>query len=798
MKSLRALLQLSVIMVLVASVCVAEQVTAADYARAEQFLPWNTKKLMLNTKVDPHWIGKSSRFYYAQELRDQRKQFVLVDPATGKSLPAFDHELLADALSRAAGKTFAGNKLPFESFEFSKDEKAIEFDLGADHWSCNLAPYTCEKKGSAEVPVPGQVLSPDKKWAAYLKNHNLYVKQVSGGQEVQLTTDGQQYFDYASAPESNTLPITPKILGKKIPALANPAPALLWSPDSTRIVTYQLDQRKVKETYLLQHVPPSGQRPVMYSYRFPMPGDPEVAQAKMIVFDVAQQKRVDLDMPPEQVNFMTWFDFNLVSWDKQGKQIFVLQVDRYWKNPKLSVSDAVTGATRTILEEHVDTHFDPGDFSGKPAMRILGEGAEVIWYSERDGWGQLYLYDGKTGALKNRITNGSWLVNDVAAVDEANRWVYFTASGKEPGENPYFRHLYRVKLDGTSLQLLTPEPANHAVTFSADNRYFLDTYSRPDAEPVTVLRSAEGKLVREIEHADISQMTAKGWNYPEPFRAKAADGTTDIYGLIYKPANFDPSKKYPVIDSPYPGPQIHRVFWNWDGMFIFDEQSLPELGFVVVVMDGRGTPGRSKAFHDASYGKLGDAGGLQDHVAATREIAATRPYMDLTRVGIFGHSGGGFQSTRAMLAYPDFYKVAVSSAGNHDQRGYLALWGEKYEGPLQGDNYLEAANLRLAANLKGKLLLMWGDMDDNVPPALTIQLVDALIKANKDFDLLVLPNRNHSGGSDPYFIRRRWDYFVQNLLGVTPPAYKIETSDPKYMTLEVPPAGDTDKKEGKP
>ncbi len=782
--------------ILVAGLCVvrtsaAQQVTAADYSRAEQFLSWNATKLVLNTNVTPHWIGKSTRFYYRQQMANEAKQFLLVDAATGNASPVFEHHRLAQALSQAAGNTYAGNKLPFEEFTFSQDEKSIEFDVATDHWACNLSAYSCERKGPAERPVLSEVLSPDKKWAAFLRDHNLYVKSVVSGEEIQLTTDGQQYLDYASHPESNLSTVSNKILAKKTPeAMAAQAPVLLWSPDSQRIATYLLDQRKVKETYLLQSVPPVGQRPVLHTFRLPMPGDPDISTAKMIVFDVAQRKRIDLEMPLQPVSFITPFDFKFVSWDKPGRQLFLLQMDRFWKNPKLSVSDAEIGATRTILEEHVATQFDVATTLGsEPVMRILGDGTEVIWYSERDGWAQLYLYDGRTGALKNRITSGAWVVNNISYVDEANRWVYFMASGKEAGQNPYLQHLYRAKLDGTSLQLLTPEPADHQVTFSADNRYFLDTYSRPDLAPVTVVRSVDGKTIHEIERADISAATAKGWKFPEPFSAKAADGNTDVFGLIYKPTNFDPARRYPVLDSPYPGPQINRAPATFSASFADDDdtQAIAELGFVVVVVDGRGTPGRSKSFHDASYGHLGDAGGMEDHVAAMREIAASRPYMDLTRVGIYGHSGGGFASARAILAFPDFYKVAVASAGNHDQRGYQALWGEKFEGPVQGDNYLEQANLRLAANLKGKLLLMWGDMDDNVPGALSMQLVDALIKANKDFDLLILPNRNHGGAADPYFIRRRWDYLVQNLLGVTPPPYKIESSSPDYTTLEVAP-----------
>ena len=807
MKSLRALLQLSAIMVLVASVCVAEQVTAADYARADQFLPWNSSKLVLNAGVKPQWIGKSSRFYYRRQLSNEEKQFVLVDPATGKSGPAFDHARLAESLSKATGKTTAVNKLPFESFEFSKDEKSIEFDIAAEHWACNVSTYACEKKGAPDKPVPTESLSPDKKWATFVREHDLYVKPVGGGEEIRLTNDGKEYDDYASHPDSDLNRITVKLIGDKNPLLAKSlAPEVLWSPDSKRILTYRLDQTTVKETYLVQHVPPTGQRPVLHTFRIPMPGE-EIASAKFIVFDIAQKKRVDLDIPAQLMIFdASPIDMGFASWDKEGQQIYFLHMDRYWRNPQLMLSDAETGKNRTLVEEHVETHFDFGpNIAAPPMLRVIGHGAEVIWYSERDGWGQLYLYDGKTGALKNRITIGSWVVNDISYVDEVNRWVYFSASGKEPGENPYLQHLYRVKLDGSSLQLLTPEPADHEVSFSPDNRYFLDTYSRADTAPITVLRSTEGKLIREVERADISAVIAKGWKFPEPFSAKAADGSTDIYGLIYKPTNFDPLKKYPVLDSDYPGPQIVRVPRSFSGGLLggsFSDlyglpQATAELGFIVVVVDGRGTPGRSKAFHDAAYGKMGEAGSLQDHVAAIRQLAQTRPYMDLDRVGIYGHSGGGFASARAILAYPDFFKVAVASAGNHDQRGYIAHWGEKYMGPLSGDNYLEAATVTLAANLKGKLLLMWGDMDDNVPPALSIQLVDALIKANKDFDLLVLPNRNHGGMADPYFIRRRWDYFVKNLLGTTPPPYKIENSMPGYMTVEGPPAGDTDKQEGK-
>jgi dipeptidyl aminopeptidase/acylaminoacyl peptidase len=795
MKSFRPLScsLLLVVVTLLAPACVAEQVTTADYARAEQFLSWNAAKLILNARATPQWIGKSSRFYYVEQLPEGGHQFILVDASAGSREPAFDHLRLAEGLSRAAGKTLNATKLPFAAFEFVQDGKAIQFNVEKDRWNCNLTTYACERSGAQEEKRPTEAVSPDKRWAAYIKDHNLYVRPLAGGPAVQLTTDGQQDYDYASQPGSNTFFISTQLLGLKDPAVIRQgfaAPALVWSPDSKRLVSYRLDQRKVQEMYLLQSAPGDGSvRPILRSYRAALPGDKEAAAAQLIVFDVTQRTKVTLGFPPQPVTFYTPFGFNFVSWDKKGQQVYLIEADRSWKTLKLSVADAKTGASRTILKEEAKTYIEPGQMSLTPLMRILGDGDEALWFSERDGWGHLYLYDLKSGALKNQVTSGQWVVSDVLYVDEAGRWVYFTAMGREKDEDPYLHHLYRAKLDGSNLELLTPEHASHAIDFSPDGKYIVDSYSKVDQPTISVLRAADGRVVRELERADISALTSKGWKPAEAFSTKAADGTTDIYGLIYRPTNFDPAKKYPVLDSIYPGPHLYRTpkgFAEAAADPFGYAQSLAELGFVLVSVDGRGTPGRSKAFHDYSYGKLGSAGCLEDHVAAIRKLAETRSYMDLDRVGIYGHSGGGYASVRAMLAYPDFYKVAVASAGNQDQRGYIAAWGEKYQGPLVGDNYLEAANVTLAANLKGKLLLVWGEMDDNVPPALELQLVSALIKANRNFDMLTLPNRNHNFAADPYFIRRLWDYFVEHLLGVTPPEYKIQSSLPGYRTLDEP------------
>jgi dipeptidyl aminopeptidase/acylaminoacyl peptidase len=398
----------------------------------------------------------------------------------------------------------------------------------------------------------------------------------------------------------------------------------------------------------------------------------------------------------------------------------------------------------------------------------------VIWFSERDDWGHLYLYDLATGRLKNRITSGEWNVTQLLRVDEQNRVLYFLAVGREKGRDPYFSHFYRIGFDGRDLRLLTPEDGNHEISLSPSGRYFVDNYSKPDVPPVSVLRDAEGRLLLVLEKADISRLVAAGWKPPIPFTVKARDGVTDLYGLMYRPTNFDPARKYPIVNHIYPGPQTGSVGSRSFAPSRGDAQALAELGFIVVEIDGMGTPWRSKKFHEAYYGDMGD-NTLPDQVAGMKELAQRYPWIDIERAGIYGHSGGGYAAAGAMFRYPDFFKVGVSQAGNHDNRCYEDDWGEKWQGLLRRnpdgtDNYESQANQNFAGNLKGKLLLAHGTMDSNVPPYNTLLVVDALIKANKDFDLLLLPNRGHGFGNEPYMVRRRWDYFVRHLLGAEPPA----------------------------
>jgi dipeptidyl aminopeptidase/acylaminoacyl peptidase len=414
--------------------------------------------------------------------------------------------------------------------------------------------------------------------------------------------------------------------------------------------------------------------------------------------------------------------------------------------------------------------------------RYLPGSNEFIWYSERSNWGQLYLYNLETGKLKNPITSGDFVVTELLRLDEKARMLYFLANGMEKGRDPYFAHLYRVGFDGQGLTLLTPEDANHAVTLSPSGHYFVDNHSKPDVPTVTVVRDADGKLLATLEKADISKLQATGWQPPQPFTVKARDNATDLYGLLFKPTNLDPGKKYPIVNNIYPGPQGGSVGSRSFASARGDAQALAELGFIVVMIDGMGNPGRSKKFHDAYYANMGD-NTLPDQVTGMQQLAQRYPWIDIERAGIWGHSGGGYAAADAMFRYPDFFKVGISEAGNHDNREYEDDWGERYQGLLQksthGTNYDDQANQNLAKNLKGHLLLAHGTMDDNVPPYNTLLVVNELIKANKDFDLLMLPNRHHGFGSEPYMVRRRWDYFVRYLMGAEPP---------KEYQLKPPPA----------
>ncbi|HKS54561.1 MAG TPA: DPP IV N-terminal domain-containing protein [Steroidobacteraceae bacterium] len=661
----------------------------------------------------------------------------------------------------------------------------MEFDFADKVWTCRVDRAACTSR-VAPKPDDTQVLSPDGKWAAFLRACNLWVRATDGSGEFALTSDGEQANGYARSPGNNVLADAGRRNGS--------VPVLLWSPDSKKILTHRVDERAVKELPVLQAVPADGTvRPKVSSYRYAMANDEHKALLTQFVFDVRSRGRVQLDFPGMSVvlqspieNFHAW-------WSRDAAQVYYVERGPFYRTLALRVADAATGRARTLIEESGPTFIELAGIARRPMVHVLSSG-EIVWFSERSGWGQLYRYDGATDVPAKPITSGEWVVRSVVGIDERERVVYFTASGREAGRNPYLRHLYRVHLDGSGLQLLTAEDADHRiftcddlllggqapdplgcerdrVGFAPSGRYFIDVYSRPDLPPHSVLRARDGRLIAPIETADAAALQAGGFTPPESFEALAADGQTPLYGVILRPSHFDPGKRYAVIDSMYPGPQVTRVQYDF-ATTVFDPlgaSALAELGFIVVTLDGRGTPLRSKSFLNDSYGKLGTAGNLADHVAVLQQLARRDPSMDLRRVGVSGYSGGGFAALRAMLDYPEFYKVGVAASGNHDQRGYLAAWGETYNGPDDGKNYLAAANAPLAANLRGKLLLMHGGADDNVHSALTLQVVQALIDANKDFDLLIVPTAGHGLMGRTYPIRRQWDYFVRNLLEAEPP-----------------------------
>ncbi|HEU4988837.1 MAG TPA: DPP IV N-terminal domain-containing protein [Gemmatimonadaceae bacterium] len=747
------------------------QGTREDYARAERFLGPNAQELVIDDAVQPHWFGPN-RFWYRNRSADGY-EFLVVDATTGIRRPAFDQTRLAAAVSVAADTAYDPHTLPFREIRFVNGDSAVRFSVGAKRaWTCSVVRYTCTGPDTLPVENVTEVPSPDGRWVAFTRQDNLWVREAATGREIQLTNDAEPDDGYAK-PTGCCAQVTVQV--RHIPQ----RPVLVWSPDSKYIATYKMDERHVRRMYLLETKSPAF---VLHSYPYALPGDSVVPTYDTYVFDVAARHGVKVDRPPQQaVNttccWLTTQDSVVkdVKWDPTSEHLFMTYGYRGYHQLDLLDVDPATGHARTVLTEKSKTFVETNLASGGvPDWRPLGHGRQVIWFSERDGWAHLYLYDARTGALEHRITEGDWTVGDVLRVDETGGWVYFTARGREAGRDPYFRFLYRIHLDGTGMQLLTPENADHDVSLAPSGAEFLDSYSRLDATPVTVVRRMDGTLVHEVQRADASRLFALGWKYPTPIVVKARDGVTDLYGVLYRPANFDSTKRYPIVDYIYPGPQTGPIGdRTFDSGLRNSNAAMAQLGFFIVEIDAMGTPFRSKAFHDTYYGSMHD-NGIPDLVTGIKQLAVRYPQIDLDRVGIYGHSGGGFSSTDAMLTYPDFFKVAVSRAGNHDNRSYDYTWGEKYQGLLvktsdSTDNYDSQANQNFAANLKGKLLIMYGTMDDNVSPVNSLLLINALIKANKDFDLLVLPNRNHGFGNEPYVLRRTWDYFVQNLLGVTPP-----------------------------
>ena len=614
--------------------------------------------------------------------------------------------------------------------------------------------------------------SPDGKKSIYIKDYNLWVRNLTNNKTKQLTFDGYEDYGYGI---------------NNAGWIKNDRPVLKWSPDSKTITTFRQDARGVGEMYLATT---NVGHPKLEKWKYTLPGDEKIFEIERIFIEVNSGRIIKFKMGRDYQRSTT--TDHIADWDgtlldanfsDDGKKLAFISSTRDHKEAHLQIADVKTGNIKSVYTEVTKTYYESG-VSGEN-WRVFFDSNEFLWYSEKDNWGHLYLHDLKTGKLKNRITKGDWLVRDVLHVDESSREIFFTGGGKEEG-NPYHIYLYKVNFDGSGLTCLTPEKGTHSINPSDDWNYFTTTYSSTENPPITLLKNRNGETLKEINRVDISQLINNNWQKPIEFSVKARDNETDLYGILHLPSFYNEKEKYPVLNYIYPGPQAGSVRNYSFSSTRRDFQSLAELGFVVVAVDAMGTPGRSKSFHDAYYGNMGD-NGLPDNIKAIKDLSKKYKGMDIERVGIWGHSGGGFASTRAILEYPDFYDVAVSSAGNHDNRNYEADWGEKWQGLLENieiednerandydftkTNYDNQANQLLAKNLKGKLLLAHGNLDNNVPPYNTLLVVDELIKANKDFDLIIFPNKKHGfGDQSNYFMRRKWDYFVKHLKNLNPPS----------------------------
>lgn len=735
--------------------------TAQDYAQAERYMPYNTTPLVDHMVRTVHWLDGTHFWYVDHDANGDH--YLRMDATNGKATPLLDQTKLAAALVKAGKKDIKADKLGITDYRVAADGRD-GVEIGGKHYLCNLKAGQCVDKSTlVKTGKESGVLSPDRKQEAFIRNWNLWVRDVATGKETQLTTDGVENFGYAT--DNAGWKHTDNAI-------------LEWSPDSKQIATFQQDQRKTGDMYL---VTTKLGHPELQSWKYPLAGDEHVTMIERVIVDVPAHNVVRLKMPADEHRSSLCDDVSCgndggwddVKWAPDGKTLAFVSTSRDHKHETFRIADAKTGEVRTVFHEDVATYYESGN--GAVNWRYLPDTNEAIWFSERNDWGNLYLYDLANGQLKHAVTTGDGNVTEVLKVDAKTRTVWFRGVGRTSGVNPYYQQFWKASLDGGEPVLLTPESADHAITLSDDGKYFVDSYSTTTNPPVTVLRDAnDGHIVATVAKADIKRLLATGWQAPEQIVVKARDGKTDLYGLMFKPTHFDPSKKYPVVDYIYPGPQTGSVRGYDFSPSNYDHQSLAELGFIVVAIDGMGTPWRSKSFHDAWFGKMGD-NTLPDQVTAIKQLGQRYAWIDLDRVGMWGHSGGGNATADAMFSYPDFFKVGWAESGNHDNREYEDDWAEKWQGLLVtnkdgSNNYDNQANQLIAKNLKGKLMLVHGSIDDNVPPYSTLLVVDALIKANKDFDMLLLPNQHHGYAADtPYITRRRWDYFVQYLAGDTPP-----------------------------
>ena len=727
------------------------QGTVEDYNRAYALREKYNAKHVLYAGVVPHWVDQTSAFWYVRQT-EKGKEYVKVDAASKKRTALFDQQKMASALTEKAGREINAYNLPLQNCRLNISLDTLRFQLDGKFWAYSIKNNRLLDEGA--IPSRGKerhwmevddekegrpVTSPDGKWTAFIKNDNVYVREVATGKEKQLSQDGTLSNYYSSY--------------------------IQWSPDSKSVVSCRIRPVEKRYVYYVESSPADQAQPKLHKQEYAKPGD-ELRFKVPCIFEVESGRR----LIPSTELFSHQYELSGPMWNADSKAITFEYNERGHKVYLVLEMSAVDGSVRTLIEEKEEKYVN----YPRIYRNYLGDGKRIIWSSERDNYNHLYLYDRATGKPLNQITKGEWYVRGVQHVDEANEVIYFSANGMKKGEDPYLIHYYKINFDGSNLVELTPEEGMHQCWYSSDYKYLVDVYSKVDQAPIAVLRDAKnGKIRMQLDKADISALLANGWKAPEVFSAKGRDGKTDMWGVIYRPSNFDPSKKYPVIEYIYSGPgdqYVPKTFSSYNWWMT----SLAELGFIVVQVDGMTTSFRSKEFEEVCYKNLKDAG-LPDHIAWIKAAAQKYPYMDIDRVGIFGCSAGGQESTGAVLFHPEFYKAAYSACGCHDNRMDKIWWNELWMGYPVDESYSACFNVDNAHLLSRPLMLVVGELDDNVDPASTMQVANALIKANKDFELVVIPGAHHTMGED-FGEHKRYDFFVRHLMGVTPPSWdKVKT-----------------------
>lgn len=727
------------------------QGTVEDYNRAYELREKYNAKHVLYAGVVPHWVDQTSAFWYVRQT-EKGKEYVKVDAASKTRTALFDQQKMAAALTEKAGREINAYNLPLQNCRLNISLDTLRFQLDGKFWAYSIKNNRLLDEGA--IPLRGKerhwmevddekegrpVTSPDGKWTAFIKNDNVYVREVATGKEKQLSQDGTLSNYYSSY--------------------------IQWSPDSKSVVSCRIRPVEKRYVYYVESSPADQAQPKLHKQEYAKPGD-ELRFKVPCIFEVESGRR----LIPSTELFSHQYELSGPMWNADSKAITFEYNERGHKVYRVLEMSAVDGSVRTLIEEKEEKYVN----YPRIYRNYLSDGKRIIWSSERDNYNHLYLYDRATGKPLNQITKGEWYVRGVQYVDEANEVIYFSANGMKKSEDPYLIHYYKINFDGSNLVELTPEEGMHQCWYSSDYKYLVDVYSKVDQAPIAVLRDAKnGKIRMQLDKADISALLANGWKAPEVFSAKGRDGKTDMWGVIYRPSNFDPSKKYPVIEYIYSGPgdqYVPKTFSSYNWWMT----SLAELGFIVVQVDGMTTSFRSKEFEEVCYKNLKDAG-LPDHIAWIKAAAQKYPYMDIDRVGIFGCSAGGQESTGAVLFHPEFYKAAYSACGCHDNRMDKIWWNELWMGYPVDESYSACSNVDNAHLLSRPLMLVVGELDDNVDPASTMQVANALIKANKDFELVVIPGAHHTMGED-FGEHKRYDFFVRHLMGITPPSWdKVKT-----------------------